>query len=201
MTKLLSLTTEVLWQIKRNSTISFSNLSFGLLFSLLFNLLGRVYLVLAKAKLENQKDLDPLSLVDTQQQLILFLSILQLLTLAAILTAAVLGTLYYSTIFTKHFLASKEEFMIKKYLGAFSWYVSLPLFLETWLVLMVGFGLGIKVIRLLYQVVADHSGQTLRSYLIQPVYFIEAVELPLFAALTVIPFLLTLSAHRKIRTY
>lgn len=201
MTKFASITIDALLQIKRNSTVTFTNLGLSLLFSLLLNGLGRVYLVLVKAKLENQQQLDTSSLVSAQQQLILLLTIFQVLTAAALLTATVLGTLYYSSLFMKHFLTVKEEFAIMKYLGASSGYVAFPLFLETWLTLLAGFGLGTKFIRLLYQGIADNSGAALRSYLIQPVYFIKAVELPVMIALTLISLVLTLRAYQKIETY
>ncbi len=201
MTKFASITIDALLQIKRNSTVTFTNLGLSLLFSLLLNGLGRVYLVLVKAKLENQQQLDTSSLVSAQQQLILLLTIFQVLTAAALLTATVLGTLYYSSLFMKHFLTVKEEFAIMKYLGASSGYVAFPLFLETWLTLLAGFGLGTKFIRLLYQGIADNSGTALRSYLVQPVYFIKAVELPVMIALTLLSLVLTLRAYQKIETY
>lgn len=198
MTKLRYMTMDALLQIKRNSAVTFTNLSLSLLFSILFNGLGRLYLIIAKAKLENQQQLDRFSLVDAQQQLILFLTILQVLAAIALVTAAGLGTLYYRSIFTKHFLAAKEEFAVMKYVGASSSYIALSLFLETWLVVLLGFALATKFVRLLYLMIASPSLQT---YLIQPVYFKAAVELPLIAGLTILIVALTLTVRRKINAY
>lgn len=189
---------DALLQIKRNSAVTFTNLSLSLLFSILFNGLGRLYLIIAKAKLENQQQLDRFSLVDAQQQLILFLTILQVLAAIALVAAAGLGTLYYRSIFTKHFLAAKEEFAIMKYVGASSSYIALSLFLETWLVVLLGFALATKFVRLLYLMIASPSLQT---YLIQPVYFKAAVELPLIAGLTILIVALTLTVRRKTNAY
>lgn len=54
MIKLRYITFDALLQIKRNPSITFTNLSLSLLFSILLNGLGRVYLVITKAKMENQ---------------------------------------------------------------------------------------------------------------------------------------------------
>lgn len=201
MIKLRYITFDALLQIKRNPTVTFTNLSLSLLFSILLNGLGRVYLVITKAKLENQQQLDTFSLVDAQQQLIFFLTILQILTAAALLTAAVLGALYCRSIFMKHLLATKEEFTTMKYVGASSSYIALTFFLETWLIFLLGFTLATKLARLLYLTVANHASHLLRTYLIQPVYFKAAVELPLLIAFTVLLIALTLTVRRKITAY
>lgn len=146
MIKLRYITFDALLQIKRNPSITFTNLSLSLLFSILLNGLGRVYLVITKAKLENQQQLDTFSLVDAQQQLIFFLTILQILTAAALLITAVLGALYCRSIFMKHFLAAKEEFTTMKYVGASSSYIALAFFLETWLIFLLGFASATKLV-------------------------------------------------------
>lgn len=201
MTKLRYITFDALLQIKRNPTVTFTNLSLSLLFSILFNGLGRVYLVIAKAKLENHQQLDSSSLVGAQQQLIFFLTILQVLTAAALLIAALSGVFYYRSIFMKHFLAAKDNFAAMKYVGASSSYIALTFFLETWLIFLLGFTLATKLARLLYLTVANHASHLLRTYLIQPVYFKAAVELPLIAALTLLLITLTLTVRRKINAY
>lgn len=139
--------------------------------------------------------------MDAQQQLIFFLTILQILTAAALLTAAVLGALYCRSIFMKHFLAAKEEFTTMKYVGASSSYIALTFFLETWLIFLLGFTLATKLARLLYLTVANHASHLLRTYLIQPVYFKAAIELPLLAAITLLIIALTLTVRRKINAY
>lgn len=88
-----------------------------------------------------------------------------------------------------------------KLVGASSIYVSMTIFLETIFALAIAYLLQTALIRFSYQWVADRSSDLLRVYMIQPIYFRSAVELPVFLGLVALVIGLTISLQRKIYTY
>mgnify|MGYP001358307326 CR=1 FL=1 len=201
MIKFYYIIIDALLSLKRNSGVTFANVTIFFIFSFLLIILGRLYLIFTKTKLENQKDLDGFDQVGALQQFINFSTIMQVLTWMGIATAVIVGVFYYSSVFTKHFLAQKDELLIMKLVGASSIYVSMTIFLETIFALAVAYLLETALIRFGYMWMADRSSDLLRVYMIQPIYFRSAVELPVFLGLVALIIGLTISIQRKIYTY
>ncbi|MGM0215925.1 hypothetical protein [Enterococcus sp. AZ109] len=188
-------------RLKRNRSVTFTNFSIFFVFSFLLNIFGRLYLIFTKMTVESQKNQDVFDQVGALQQLIHFSAILQVLSWLAITTTGILGIFYYKSIFTKHFLTQKEEFLTMKLVGSSSTYISLTVLWETLYALAMAYLVETALIRFCYMWVVDRSSDLLQVSMIQPIYFKAAIELPVLAGMLALVILLTISLQRKIYPY
>ncbi|KAF1295693.1 hypothetical protein BAU15_03910 [Enterococcus sp. JM4C] len=181
----------------RNRSFTRMILIYSSLCSLILSLGGRVYLNLLHGRVVEETVPDAGGLVNTRQDLVFILSILEKMVFLLLFVLLGLSFAYLLSLLAKEFIQQKEEFKIKAYIGTTRSENTGMFWLSYAAPYLIGEIIGLLVSQLIYFGVIGSANDTLKGYLLLPRYPILWVDLPTIITLSLLVCLTFLPIQRK----